>query len=124
MHEIYAEWRRLFDRYTPPLTAVAEAWVPAERRIRYATEQGLGQAFNFDLLKATWDAAQFRRIVEENLDLSAQSGSSSTWVFSNHDIGQTRHPVRPPLHRQRGPRVAPLPWRGTAGGPRPGPAPR
>ncbi|WP_223695380.1 glycoside hydrolase family 13 protein [Leifsonia poae] len=92
VHEIYAEWRRLFDRYTPPLTAVAEAWVPAERRIRYATEQGLGQAFNFDLLKATWDAAQFRRIVEENLDLSAQSGSSSTWVFSNHDM--VRHATR------------------------------
>ncbi|WP_445158950.1 alpha-amylase family glycosyl hydrolase, partial [Leifsonia poae] len=83
----------------------------AERRIRYATEQGLGQAFNFDLLKATWDAAQFRRIVEENLDLSAQSGSSSTWVFSNHDM--VRHATRfglPPQTARATRGSSPMAW--------------
>ena len=50
VHEIYREWRRLFDEYDPPRTAVAEAWVAAHRRARYASPEGLGQAFNFDLL--------------------------------------------------------------------------
>lgn len=92
VHEIYAEWRKIFNRYTPPLTAVAEAWVPAHRRVRYASPEGLGQAFNFDLLRANFDAPQFREIISENLDLAARSGASSTWVLSNHDV--IRHATR------------------------------
>ena len=62
VHEIYAEWREVFDSYDPPRTAVAEAWVPsAERRARYAQPNGLGQAFNFDLLTADFTAADYRR---------------------------------------------------------------
>ncbi|WP_353813455.1 glycoside hydrolase family 13 protein [Agromyces sp. SYSU T00266] len=92
VHEIYAEWRRVFDEYTPPRTAVAEAWVETHRRPRYASVEGLGQAFNFDLLEATFDAARFRRIVDANLALAAASGSSTTWVLSNHDV--VRHATR------------------------------
>lgn len=93
VQDIYAEWRRVFNEYDPPRTAIAEAWVddPA-RRARYARPESLGQAFNFDLLQADFDAAQFRRIVTANLDQAALSGSSSTWVLSNHDV--TRHATR------------------------------
>jgi alpha-glucosidase len=83
----------VFEEYSPPRTAVAEAWVgSAERRARYASPEGLGQAFNFDLLEADFDATDFRRIVTENLGQSARTGSSSTWVFSNHDV--VRHATR------------------------------
>ncbi|WP_156758923.1 alpha-amylase family glycosyl hydrolase, partial [Microbacterium karelineae] len=92
VHEIYAEWREVFNEYTPARTAVAEAWVAADRRARYASSEGLGQAFNFDLLEADFDAEQFRRIVTFNLGLAAESGSSTTWVFSNHDV--VRHATR------------------------------
>lgn len=92
VHAIYAEWRKVLDAYDPPRTAVAEAWVTPERRARYASAQGLGQAFNFDLLKADFDAAQFRDIIRLNLDLAAATGSSSTWVLSNHDV--VRHATR------------------------------
>jgi alpha-glucosidase len=93
VHEIYKEWREVFDSYDPPRTAVAEAWVDsAHRRARYASPEGLGQAFNFDLLLATWDAAAFREVIEENLALARTSGTSSTWVFSNHDV--VRHASR------------------------------
>ena len=92
VHEVYAEWRALFDRYDPPRMAVAEAWVPAHRRARYASPQSLGQAFNFDLLTAPWEADAWRRVITENLDLAAESGSTSTWVLSNHDV--IRHPSR------------------------------
>ncbi|KQO65248.1 glycoside hydrolase family 13 protein [Curtobacterium sp. Leaf261] len=92
VHEIYAEWRRLFDEYTPARTAVAEAWVPADRRARYASAEGLGQAFNFDLLESDFDADHFREVIAFNLDLAASSGSSTTWVFSNHDV--VRHATR------------------------------
>lgn len=92
VHEIYAEWRKVFNEYNPPRTAVAEAWVHADRRARYASPEGLGQAFNFDLLQADFDAGQFRTIITKNLGEAAASGASSTWVFSNHDV--VRHATR------------------------------
>ncbi|MEV4688691.1 glycoside hydrolase family 13 protein [Microbacterium sp. LWH3-1.2] len=92
VHEVYAEWREVFDSYDPPRTAVAEAWVEPSRIPLYARAESLGQAFNFDLLEADFNAAQFRRIVGDNLALAAQSGSSTTWVLSNHDV--VRHATR------------------------------
>jgi alpha-glucosidase len=93
VHEIYADWRKVFDSYDPPRTAVAEAWVSSpERRAKYASPRSLGQAFNFDLLKAEFDADPFRRIVADNLAQVQLSGSSNTWVFSNHDT--VRHATR------------------------------
>mgnify|MGYP000347795238 CR=1 FL=1 len=97
VHAIYATWRDLFDAYDPPRMAVAEAWVPAERRVRYASAGGLGQAFNFDLLQAEWHADQFRDVIACNLRAAAQSGATSTWVLSNHDV--VRHATRYGLPR-------------------------
>ena len=92
VHEIYVEWREVFNEYNPPRTAVAEAWVHASRRGRYASPEGLGQAFNFDLLQADFDAEEFREIITRNLAEATESGASSTWVFSNHDV--VRHATR------------------------------
>jgi alpha-glucosidase len=100
VHEIYAEWREVFNEYNPPRTAVAEAWVHATRRARYASPEGLGQAFNFDLLQADFDAAEFREIITRNLAEATESGASSTWVFSNHDV--VRHATRYGLPRGGG----------------------
>ncbi len=62
VHDIYADWRAVFDEYDPPRIAVAEAWVnPPSRRARYASASGLGQAFNFDLLEADFDASAVPR---------------------------------------------------------------
>ncbi len=92
VHEVYADWRKIFDEYDPPRAAVAEAWVDPARRHRYASSDGLGQAFNFDLLQAPWDATAFRTSIDDNLAEAAESGASSTWVFSNHDV--VRHATR------------------------------
>ncbi|MFT3875390.1 MAG: glycoside hydrolase family 13 protein [Propioniciclava sp.] len=92
VQEIYAEWRALFNEYDPPRTAVAEAWVHPDRVPRYAHPDSLGQAFNFDLLLADFDADMFRQVIDHNLDLASRSGSSTTWVLSNHDV--VRHATR------------------------------
>ncbi len=42
VHDIYVEWREVFNEYNPPRTAVAEAWVHATRRARYASPRGPG----------------------------------------------------------------------------------
>ncbi|AOY56593.1 glycoside hydrolase family 13 protein [Candidatus Rhodoluna planktonica] len=92
VHEIYAEWRKVFNQYDPPRVAVAEAWVHANRRAAYASEKGLGQAFSFDLLGAPWRAKKFKEIIDYNLKSAKSYGSSTTWVFSNHDV--IRHATR------------------------------
>jgi alpha-glucosidase len=92
VHEIYASWREVFNEYDPPRMAVAEAWVHANRRPAYASTKGLGQSFNFDMLGAGWRPKKVREIADYNLTAAKKSGSSTTWVLSNHDI--IRHATR------------------------------
>jgi alpha-glucosidase len=92
VHEIYREWRELFNSYDPPRVAVAEAWVHPHRRAAYASTKGLGQAFNFDLLVAPFDAEHYRERIQDDIEFSKKTGSSSTWVLSNHDV--IRHATR------------------------------
>jgi alpha-glucosidase len=92
VQEIYAEWRQVLNQYDPPRTAVAEAAVHSSRRARYASPEGLGQAFNFDLMQANWNHDEFRTIITRNLAEAQESGATSTWVFSNHDA--VRHATR------------------------------
>ena len=86
VHEVFKTWRTLFNQYNPPRVAVAEAWANPENIHRYASPDELGQAFNFDLLLADFDASTYREIVTRNIDAAKRYGSSSTWVFSNHDL--------------------------------------
>ena len=92
VHDIYAEWRQVFNEYDPPRAGIAEAWVHPSRRLRYASPDGLGQAFNFDLLEANWNASEFLQVITDNLADAQRQGSSMTWVLSNHDV--VRHATR------------------------------
>ena len=92
LDEIYAGWRHVFNTYDPPLFAVAEAWVAPHRQGRYATSEGLGQSFNFDLLAAGWDRDAFASIIRTNVEFAEKNNTTSTWVFSNHDV--VRHATR------------------------------
>ncbi|WP_251094219.1 glycoside hydrolase family 13 protein [Streptomyces sp. Caat 7-52] len=92
VHEIYRDWRKIFDAYSPPRTAVAEAWVPGARRALYARPDELGQAFNFEYLEARWDAEELREVITGSLATARAVGASATWVLSNHDV--VRHASR------------------------------
>jgi alpha-glucosidase len=108
VHDIYAEWRTVFDEYDPPRMAVAEAWVHTSRLARYASPEGLGQAFNFDLLEARWRADDLRQVIEKNLPETPSSGASPTWVLSNHDV--VRHATRYGLPQSGDPRQQAEAW--------------
>ncbi|MGW7165611.1 glycoside hydrolase family 13 protein [Streptomyces sp. NPDC054884] len=92
VHEIYRDWRRVLDAYTPARTAVAEAWVPGHRRALYARPGELDQAFNFEYLQADWDADAIRAVITGSLADARAVGASATWVLSNHDV--VRHASR------------------------------
>lgn len=92
VHEIFAEWRTVLNEYDPPRMGVAEAWVYPHRLARYASAEGLGQAFDMAFLLSKFDAAAYREVIEMSLASAEAAGTSSTWVLSNHD--QMRHTTR------------------------------
>lgn len=86
VHEIYREWRGLLDEFDPPLATVAEVWLPSERRVRYTRPDELDLAFNFEFLKAPWDADAYRSVIDASINDAASVGSVATWVIGNHDV--------------------------------------
>ena len=92
VHDIYREWRKVFNEYNPPAFAVAEAWVNPDRQHLYASTEELGQVFNFEFAKKDWIRDDMHLAIEEGLESAERSGSSATWVMSNHDV--PRHASR------------------------------
>ncbi len=85
VHEVYKEWRKLFNKYDPPRVAVAEANVSADALVKYASAEELGQSFNFELLDANFNAHEFKVIIDRALVGPKKNGSSTTWCLNNHD---------------------------------------
>ncbi|KAA8815375.1 glycoside hydrolase family 13 protein [Bifidobacterium callitrichos] len=102
VHEIYREWRQVFDEYNPPRFAVGEAWVVPEHQHLYADTAELGQVFNFEFAEANWDVDEFRSAIRHGLEAAAETdGSTTTWVMNNHDV--PRSPSRYGLPQVKGP---------------------
>ena len=53
-----------------------EAWVVPEHQHLYASEEELGQVFNFEFAKADWFAEDFRIAIREGLESAEESGST------------------------------------------------
>jgi alpha-glucosidase len=97
VHEIHRRWRRIGDSYGDTEQGVrcfvAEAWVtPPERLARYLRHDELQSAFNFDALRARWDAASQRDVIDGSTQAIWAVGADATWVLSNHDT--IRHRTR------------------------------
>jgi alpha-glucosidase len=63
--------------------AVAEAWVRPDRKHLYASSEGLGQSFSFDILLSAYERDAFKRTIVDSLAGAKASKSSTTWVFSS-----------------------------------------
>jgi alpha-glucosidase len=94
--EVYKTWRKLFNSYDPPRVAVAEANVHPNRLPLYASEETLGQCFDFRFIDATFDSASFKHCVTDSLELAKKNNSSTTWTLGNHD--QMRYATKQGLH--------------------------
>ncbi|MFE4973294.1 glycoside hydrolase family 13 protein [Kitasatospora sp. NPDC056651] len=93
VHDIYRQWRALLDSYPGERAMVAEAWVtPHDRLARYVRADEFQQAFNFDYMRATWDADALRAQIRTTLRNADSVGAPATWVLSNHDV--IRHATR------------------------------
>jgi alpha-glucosidase len=83
----------VLDSYDGERMLVGEAWVASPRRLaRYVRPDELHTAFNFDFLKAPWDAAVMREVIDRCIAAADSVGAPTTWVLSNHDV--ERHVTR------------------------------
>jgi alpha-glucosidase len=101
VHEIYADWRRIFNSYDPPRFAVGEASVHPARRARYASADSLGQAFNFAMQDADWRAEDFREVINNGLTDMTNSGSTTSWLLGCHDTPRVATRYGLPLEDDR-----------------------
>lgn len=87
VHEIYRQWRKIFDSYAGDRMAVAEAWVsPASRIARYLRPDELANSFNFDFLTSPWKVDDLRKNINLSLASIQEVGAPASWVFNNHDV--------------------------------------
>jgi alpha-glucosidase len=63
--------------------AVAEAWVASDRKHLYASAQGLGQSFSFDMLMCNYEPKDFKDTITNSLKDAQAADGSTTWVFSS-----------------------------------------
>ncbi len=93
VHDIYREWRKVFNEYNPPRIrrrrGVGEGRIA---RYLYASPDELGQVFNFEFAKKDWIRDDMHLAIEEGCARRGTSGSTTTWVMSNHDV--PRHATR------------------------------
>lgn len=93
VHDILRRWRKIADGYPGERAFVAEAVVSGPDRLsRYVRPDELHTSFNFDYLRAPWDATALRRVVDDTLAALAPVRAPATWVLSSHD--ETRHVTR------------------------------
>ncbi|MEW2392619.1 glycoside hydrolase family 13 protein [Streptomyces venezuelae] len=93
VHAIYRSWRTVLEEYAGERILVAEAWTPTvERSAHYVRPDEMHQAFNFQYLGTSWEAAELREVIDASLAAMEPVGAPATWVLSNHDV--TRHATR------------------------------
>jgi alpha-glucosidase len=91
-HEHLRGIRKLLDAYPGDRMAVGEVFLLQTERVAayYGDGDELQLCFNFPPLFAAWDAASWRRCVDEAVRHFDPVGGWPTWVLSNHDFPRHR----------------------------------
>ncbi|WP_035803469.1 glycoside hydrolase family 13 protein [Kitasatospora mediocidica] len=90
IHDVYRDWRKVAESYTPPRALIGEVWLPdPERFARYLRPDELHTAFNFGFLTCPWDAGRLRETISSTLAAHQPVGAPATWVLANHDVTRT-----------------------------------
>lgn len=89
-HEVLRRVRRLLEEYPGDRMAVGEVYVLDQARlVRYVmTGDELHLAHNFVFLRAPWDAARMREVIEEFTALAGER-TWPCWTLDNHDHSRT-----------------------------------
>jgi len=92
VHDIHRQIRGVFDDYADAV-AIGEVWVyDNEQFARYVRADELHLAFNFRLLRATFDAVDIRGAIENSMAAAHIADATPSWTLANHDVD--REPTR------------------------------
>lgn len=85
VHAVVREMRAVLEEFRDRVL-IGELYLPIERLMAYYGEDlsGAHLPFNFQLIKAAWDASRIGRIIEE-YDGAIPPGGWPNWVLGNHD---------------------------------------
>jgi alpha-glucosidase len=87
VHRHLRRFRQTLDSYDGDRMAVGEAYISDPKRLaRYVRADELNLTFNFHLIKAEWDAEQFRTAIDDSISAMAYVGAPCTWALANHDV--------------------------------------
>ena len=101
VHEVYRRWRALADGYEQPRVLVGEANLPRPARRRTPARTSCTRSSRSPSSPRRGTPQAWTDAAVELLDVSADSGASTTWVVENHDV------VAPPRGTAAGPVAAP-----------------
>jgi len=89
VHDIYREWRRLCQTYTPERALVGETWFFDLQRLAayYGDDDELQLCFNFLLTHSAFQADVMRGVVEST-ELALPAFAWPCWALSNHDVSR------------------------------------
>lgn len=86
VHDIYRNWRKIFDSYDREVVSVAEIWVhPPAEAAKYVRPDELNQVFNFDLLTTDFESQALFESINQAFEILEPVGALPTWALSNHD---------------------------------------
>jgi alpha-glucosidase len=85
VHDIVLAMRRLLDEYRERVL-IGEIYLPVERLVKYygADLRGAHLPFNFQLVRAPWDAPHIARLIRD-YEQALPEGAWPNWVLGNHD---------------------------------------
>ncbi|HEU0238795.1 MAG TPA: glycoside hydrolase family 13 protein [Micromonosporaceae bacterium] len=91
VHDIFARWRAIADRYGRDIALTGEVWLSPSEAVDYIRPGRLHQVFYFDLLLQPWRAQSFRAsidgIVTNRIVSNAPNrGGSPALTLNNHDV--------------------------------------
>lgn len=86
VHDIYRRWRKLVNTYGDRMMVAEACGVkPLSRLALYVRPDELNQAFNFDYQKSSWNASEFKKVIDDYVLCMGDAGAPCTWVTSSHD---------------------------------------
>lgn len=86
LHDVYRRWRQIANSYEPARVLVGEIFDP-RRHSTYIVPDQLHMAFA--LIHQRWDAALWRRSIDNSRRALQAPGAGPTWTLDNHDVVRT-----------------------------------
>jgi len=89
VHDVYRDWRRIADGYSPPRLLLGETWMGDLARIvgYYGHDDELQLAFNIPFLFSDFTAPALAGLVTETL-ARLPARACPVWAASSHDAGR------------------------------------